>query len=134
MKRLLVVLVVGCSTPTEALPIWRGETRLLANHWVIPSIHARDGGTDLQIDLAIPVASESELDGRDIAVQLDAGGTALTCTAQRVMGFTETLAITAQAEAHCANPSRTLPTGLLVRLAGASERYEIRVTSLDHAI
>lgn len=129
-----MALLAGCgsrpappaATPSPFVRIWEGDTRQIADHWVIPSLHSRADGGDLEVDVAVAVGAMTELATNDIAIELRAGTALLTCEAPRPLSFTETLAITAQAEIHCTDPAHAPPTELVVAIRGTRATFPIR--------
>ena len=116
-----------------AVRLWIGDTRQIDGHWAVPSLHARAQGADLQVDVAVSVGTETELTAADVTAKLYAGSTQLTCSAPEPLGFTETVAITAQATFHCVNGGHALPTRLVIEVKQGHETFAIQLSSLTTA-
>jgi hypothetical protein len=136
----LLLLLAACSTAAAdpsakrrtdpATRIWMGDVRKLADHWVVPSLHERDGGAELIVSIAIPVARLDELAAVDVAADLLVSGGGLACTAEKQLGFTTLGSTNAQATITCRNSGRLVPTHLVVRVRGVKTRYSLGLTSL----
>jgi hypothetical protein len=109
------------------------ESRKIDGHWVLPTLHARASGADLQIDIAVAVGSETEVTAADVTAKLYADGTQLTCSPAESQGYTETLAITAQITVYCTNSAHVLPTQLVVEVKHSAETFALQLSSLTTA-
>jgi len=128
---LLLALPLGASAAPSSTwtKIWNGPVEKIADHWTVPSLDARLDGVELVVSVGIAVGSTSELSAKDVAIELRAGTRTIACTAEP-MGFTETLAITAQPGAHCRNPGKLIPTELVVTVKGTAHAFPIKLASL----
>ena len=124
---LLLVLTASAHAAPAWTKIWQGPVEKIGARYAAPSLDARGG--ELEVSVGISVGSTNELATKDVAIALRAGKRTLACTVVP-MGFTETLAITAQAEAHCANPDKLLPTELVVTVKGTAHAFPIQLASL----
>lgn len=125
---LLLFARVAHGDSTSWTRVWEGATEKLATHWTMPSLDARADRTELAASLAISVGSITELSASDVTLELRAGAVRLVCAADS-MSWTETLAITAQAGAHCQNPKKLVPTALVATVKGVVHTFPITLTT-----